>query len=215
MKNYLTKILNSFRNWRQVKIHKSGWGAVFAIYSARNFKASIVLPTVLSILSISLCFLSRISTFLMVKYMSEMTIQIVPMVLGFVLSGYALFMGLNDSTSVKDLLNYKPKDRDCTLFQDLNTVFAVVLYSSFLTCILGVTIGFICSLEIKSFDFYRPYIDITNRIVLFILLFMIYYTINSIKDVVINIFNYGQYIQAKNDRIKKAAQERQSEKNNL
>ena len=29
----------------------------------------------------------------------------------------------------------------------------------------------------------------------FVLMFLMYYTINAIKDVVINIFNFGQYVQ--------------------
>lgn len=50
--------------------------------------------------------------------------------------------------------------------------------------------------NIPSPKFLMKYCEIYNWICFYVLLFFLFYTINAIKDVVINIFNFGQYVQA-------------------
>ena len=115
--------------------------------------------------------------------------------LGFTLSGYALMMGLSNSEFIQGLINFKEEGKEYSLFQSLNTVFAVVLGMMFLTTLVG---AFACVIVKAEISLPERWVDFTNAynwFSLFVLIFLMYYTINAIKDIVINIFNFGQYVQ--------------------
>ena len=159
-------------------IYYPGWGVVWKIYSRENLKKSIWLPLVLTVVSFA-------STILSVG----------PNMLGFTLSGYALMMGLSNSEFVRGLINFKEEGKDYSLFQSLNTIFAVVLGMMFLTTIVGAFACIVVKAEISLPEAWSSFINAYNWVCLFVLMFLMYYTINAIKDVVINIFNFGQYVQ--------------------
>lgn len=65
----------------------------------------------------------------------------------------------------------------------------------FLTTLVGAFTCIIIKAEISLPKDLDDLTDMYNWICLFILMFLMYYTINAIKDIVINIFNFGQYVQ--------------------
>lgn len=152
-------------------IYDPGWGVVWRIYSKENLKKSIWLPLILTVVSFAVCFFSKKNPLGLIEYVGSTILSVGPNMLGFTLSGYALMMGLSNSEFIQGLINFREEGKEYSLFQSLNTVFAVVLGMMFLTT------------------------DMYNWICLFILMFLMYYTINAIKDIVINIFNFGQYVQ--------------------
>ena len=96
---------------------------------------------------------------------------------------------------VRGLINFKEEGKDYSLFQSLNTIFAVVLGMMFLTTIVGAFACIVVKAEISLPEAWSSFINAYNWVCLFVLMFLMYYTINAIKDVVINIFNFGQYVQ--------------------
>ena len=176
-------------------IYGSGWKIVWRIYSRGNLIVSLCLPIVLTVLSFIVCLLSKKEPIVFLDYVSSLILSIGPNMLGFTLSGYALMMGMSNSEFIQALINFREKDKEYSLYQSLNTVFAVVLGTMFVIILTGAFASIVIEAEIQM-----PYIlsDMTiwyNWSCLFVLLFLMFYTINSIKDIVINIFNFGQFIQ--------------------
>lgn len=131
----------------------------------------------------------------LIEYVASTILSVGPNMLGFTLSGYALMMGLSNSEFVRGLINFKEEGKDYSLFQSLNTIFAVVLGMMFLTTIVGAFACIVVKAEISLPEAWSSFINAYNWVCLFVLMFLMYYTINAIKDVVINIFNFGQYVQ--------------------
>lgn len=177
-------------------ISAPGWNAVWAIYSVDNFWRSILLPILLSAFVLAICIYSDKHSIVFIEYVSSATLMIGPAILGFTLSGYALMMGLSSSEFIQGLAHYKEEGKSYSMFQSLNATFAVVLFMAFITTIMGVCADLFLKANISSPKFLMKYSEFYNWICFYVLLFFLFYTINAIKDVVINIFNFGQYVQA-------------------
>lgn len=173
-----------------------GWKAVWAIYSVNNLLRSIIPPGVLSAFVFSICICSDKPPTLFIAYASNATLLIAPAILGFTLSGYALMMGLSSSEFIRGLATYKAEGKSYTMFQSLNSTFAVVLWMAFITTIMGVCVDLLLKADVSFPESIADYCNVFNWTFFCILLFFLFYTINAIKDVVINIFNFGQYVQA-------------------
>lgn len=176
-------------------IYDPGWGVVWKIYSKENLRKSIYLPLILTVASFVVCFFSEKSSLSLIEYVASTILSVGPNMLGFTLSGYALMMGLSNSEFIQGLINFKEEGKEYSLFQSLNTVFAVVLGMMFLTTLVG---AFACVIVKAEISLPERWVDFTNAynwFSLFVLIFLMYYTINAIKDIVINIFNFGQYVQ--------------------
>lgn len=176
-------------------IYDPGWGVVWRIYSKENLKKSIWLPLILTVVSFAVCLFSKKNPLGLIEYVGSTILSVGPNMLGFTLSGYALMMGLSNSEFIQGLINFREEGKEYSLFQSLNTVFAVVLGMMFLTTLVGAFTCIIIKAEISLPKDLDDLTDMYNWICLFILMFLMYYTINAIKDIVINIFNFGQYVQ--------------------
>ena len=181
----------------KINIKHPGWKVAWTIYSKENLRKSLVLPLVLSITTITICLFSGQDPIYLLSYLADMIIRVVPVVLGFILSGYALIMGLNDSKYINGLKSFRPNGH--SLFQSLNSTFAIVLYVLFFTLIIGVVVGAVIEAKIFISLPNENFVVIYNWAWVFLISFFLYYAINSIKDIVINIFNFGQYSQSKYD----------------
>lgn len=184
---------------RMNTISNPGWNAVWSIYSKNNLFSSISSPALLTVLVIWMCSCSDISPIEYISFVSSLIVSIGPNLLGFTLSGYALMMGLSNSEFVKGLIRYKEPKKKYSMFQALNSTFAMVLGSMFVTTLVGVLSEIIVKVEVSLPNHYLKYTNGYNWICLSIILFLLFYTINSIKDIVINIFNFGQYVQVCED----------------
>lgn len=178
------------------KLISPGWPAVWFIYSLDNLWRSVLIPFVLTFLSLIVCFFSDKSPIVLLTYISDVIVSVCPSILGFTLSGYALMMGLSDSAFIKGLMRYKEEGKPHSMFQSLNSTFAIVLGVAFITTIVGVVAGIIIKADINLPNSLLCYSNIYNWLCLSFLFFLLFYTINSIKDIVVNIFNFGQYVQA-------------------
>lgn len=185
--------------WRGEKMGKKitdpGWGAVFQCYTLHNFRRSVVWPLIIAILVVVFTMSSTVSPTILIDAVTTISLTIAPTVLGFTLAGYALMMGMSGSKVMQPIMDgEKP-----TLFQKLNSTFAIVLGASFITtlfCVfVKVSMSFVSQLSALN---YNLKICI-KAFTLFILVFLLIYTIFSIRDITINIFNFGQFAQTYHD----------------
>ena len=103
------------------------------------------------------------------------------------------------------------KDRNekkYSLFQIVNSTFAIVMGAIICTFLYGTFCQFIQKAQVP-FLFSKGF-DCFNYLVLFLLLFSLYYSICSLLDIVINIFNLGQFA---NTLAKRKYQENENKKN--
>jgi len=177
----------------------SGWYAVWRIYSAKNLRQSLYAPFALTAGCFIICaFFTGKDSFELLSFIAGLIVTIVPGILGFTLTGYALLMGFCNSDILNGLKKHKPQGREHSMFQILNSTFAVVLYVLFFTTLLGSFVSIIIKAEIPMCPYIIQYAECYNYLWFFVLVLALFYAINSIKDIVINIFNFGQYVQNHN-----------------
>ena len=172
-----------------------GWGAVFQCYSLQNLRRSVVFPLIMALIVTVCTMASSISPTVLINAVTTISLTIAPTVLGFTLAGYALMMGMSGSKVMQPIMDgEKP-----TLFQKLNSTFAIVLGASFITTLCGVFVKIGMSF-ISYLSAFNDNLKICIKaFTLFMLVFLLIYTILSIKHITINIFNFGQFAQTYHD----------------
>ena len=182
-------------------IYYPGWGVVWKIYSRENLKKSIWLPLVLTVVSFAICFFSGKASLDLIEYVYREILSDSPdiAIANTTMRKHTepMKQELMNLVALKKMLDecIVKEGKDYSLFQSLNTIFAVVLGMMFLTTIVGAFACIVVKAEISLPEAWSSFINAYNWVCLFVLMFLMYYTINAIKDVVINIFNFGQYVQ--------------------
>lgn len=135
-----------------------------------------------------------------------------PSIIGFVLSGYVLIVGFSGSDFLLSLA--KPRKDNYTLFQVLNSTFAVVIAIMIVTYAIGALYGFVVAC-----DFVWPlkikWLCIVYNFIAFLLIdFIFFYAVFSLVDIVVNIFNMGQMANVIAERKIEAIQSKKETENN-
>ena len=168
----------------------TGWKVAFSIYPEIYFKKSLVKPGALWGISLIVFFcFSETDSLDMLGWMADFIKSSFPSILGFILTGHALIVGFSGSDFILHLAKDR-KDSDTTLLQDTNTTFTIVIASMVLNLLIGAVVGFLLKAELPCWDY--DLAKIVNAIVFSVVLFVFYYSVCSLFDVVISIFNLGQ-----------------------
>lgn len=162
-----------------------GLKAIFQNYTLIDFGKDSVIPLVITIIISLLFFCGESSSYTVLNSIVEMTISILPCILGLVVAGYTILISFYWSDLAK-----KIKDKDEVngpkLLMSLNSSFAAV--------ILFITIALLYTIIIKvvsSFGITCIHSDIINMIVLAVLLYLDFFSFFALKDSVIDLFNIG------------------------
>ena len=181
----------------------TGWRTVWRIYPLKNLYKGIIKPIILTSCTCFICFISEKSSLEHIDFLCDVIITTFPSIIGFILTAYALIIGFSSS----DIISYLAKsgvNKKYSLFQIVNSTFAVVMGFMICTFLIGAFCSFIQQAEIPFLIHdLTPYF---NGIVLFVLIFCFFYSICSLLDIIINIFNLGQFanILAKRKDINKS-----------
>lgn len=172
----------------------TGWGGVFSIYPIRKFGKGCILPGILLILSIVAFFFGKADALPLIMKVSGFITAGFPSIIGFILTGYALLIGFSGTEMFGNMAR-NIVDNEHSYFQIVNAIFAVVLGIVICTYIIGCVVDIVVGMEIVwpfAFGNYKYY----NNIVLFVFLFIFYYSIFALVDIIVNVFNIGQYANA-------------------
>lgn len=169
----------------------TGWKAVRRLYPLYYFRKNIWRPIVLELICVPFIFLSDVSLFNQIKSLCGFVNGGYPSIVGFVLSGYALLIGFSNSDIIKAMSKKTSVNRPA-MFQLINTTFAVILFILIITLITSLILNIFCNAEVPMLLYPQLY-PYVNGFVLFSFLFLVLYSMCSLLDVVINIFNFGQY----------------------
>ena len=142
---------------------------------------------------VAYCF-SEADALSLIQKVSDFITSGFPSIIGFVLTGYALLIGFSGTELFGGMARSCVDNKDHSYFQLVNSIFAAVLGIVVLTYMVGCVIGLVVSMEIE-WPFSKGYKCFIN-IVLFAFLFLFYYSIFALVDIIVNIFNIGQYANA-------------------
>ncbi|MEL3904420.1 MAG: hypothetical protein P1P63_04845 [Treponemataceae bacterium] len=169
-----------------------GWKKAFSLYSKKYFWKASILPLILTSASFLVSVQSSKSPIFYIRLLSETILDISPGVIGFLLSGYAIIIGFSSNEVVR-FMSKKSDTSDKTLYQRQNAVFAVSIFSLLVGLVIAIFVNFILKAEINYFH-NDIAANIFNNCILLLLLYVIYFSVFSIKDMIINVFNFGQMI---------------------
>ena len=174
-----------------------GWETVFKLYTRKKFWEPSKRPLTCTLVVLPVFIFSTQTSLFFISEITNLIITIIPNVLGFLLGGYALLMGFSGSNIVETMS--KSKDNKPTLYQKQNTVFAVALFALFIGLVAGLIVELILKAQIIVPLPYADYLPIEqfNYGILSLLCYILFYAVFAIKDMVINVFNFGQLIHLK------------------
>lgn len=151
-----------------------------------------VIPLCMAIcLSFILIMLGEVSPFSVLEKICNMIISITSTLLSFSLAGYTLLVGLNLISTLKPKGNNEKADNnEVTLYEKINIVFSFYLIMQILTLLFSVVVSI---LTLSPISIPEPFPDIVNDFCIIILLFLFFYELFLLKDLVIIIYNYSLF----------------------
>ena len=194
------------------KKYKPGWKSVWAIYPKRNLRKNVWRPIVFAAFAACCYCCSSKSACELIGLVSGWITSGFPSIIGFVLSGYVLIVGFSGSDFLLSLA--KPRKDNYTLFQILNSTFAVVIAILIVTYAIGAIYSFVVSCDIE-WPLKIQWLCIVYNFMAFLLIdFFFFYAVFSLVDIVVNIFNMGQMANVIAERKIEAIQSEKESENN-
>ena len=170
-----------------------GLAGLISIYPMHNFWRSIKYPLLIDFCLLLIVLIFKADIYCQIKFLTETIMSVVPNVLGFILTGYTVIISVTESKYLKLMVKPLPS-KHITLYQTVNSTFAFVLITLCVTLLIGFISNYVVKADLKIIDCLSGCVDIINSTFLFVLIFLFLYSIFAIKDVVINVFNFGQFI---------------------
>lgn len=174
----------------------TGWSGVFDTYPIRKLCKGTIFPSVFLIASIAIyCLGENHDTIALMKDVAGIITSGFPSIIGFVLTGYALIIGFSGTELVGKMACIEADEKGHSYFEVVSSIFAVVLGVVVSTYIIACIVSYIIELHIL-WPFDTNCADCFNTVCFFIFLFVFYYSIFALLDIIVNVFNIGQYSNA-------------------
>lgn len=174
----------------------TGWNGVFSIYPLRKLWKGAIIPFLFLVVSIVVYFFGENhSPIDLMNNLADIIISGFPSIIGFVLTGYALIIGFSGTELVGKMACIEVDQEGHSYFEVVSSIFAVVLGVVVLTYIIACLVSYALELQIL-WPFDNNYADCFNTVCFFIFLFLFYYSLFALLDIIVNVFNIGQYANA-------------------
>ena len=174
----------------------TGWNGVFSVYPLRKLWKGAIIPFLFLVVSIVVYFFGENhSPIDLMNNLVDIIISGFPSIIGFVLTGYALIIGFSGTELVVKMACIEVDQEGHSYFEVVSSIFAVVLGVVVLTYIIACLVSYALELQIL-WPFDNNYADCFNTVCFFIFLFLFYYSLFALLDIIVNVFNIGQYANA-------------------
>lgn len=174
----------------------TGWNGVFSVYPLRKLWKGAIIPFLFLVISIAVYFMGEKHTPIdLMKKVADIITSGFPSIIGFVLTGYALIIGFSDTELVGKMACVEVDEKGHSYFEVVSSIFAMVLGVVVSTYIAACLVSYVLELQI-SWPFDDNCADCFNTLCFFIFLFIFYYSIFALLDIIVNVFNIGQYANA-------------------
>lgn len=192
---------------------KFGIPGVLSLYTWKDFKKSLKYPLPFTLVVFAVFVVFSEDTYQLICDVVNLAVSVIPTIIGFVLAGYALLVGFGN----KEFLMFLSKTRAGrpTLYQGLNSVFAFSLLFQLMFLIFASFVYFLIKLNFDLIFISNQVSYITNLLTLFVLIFGFFYSLFSVKDMIANVFSFGQmhHYKIKKDIKKKKEEETKNQAN--
>lgn len=170
------------------------WHGVFRRYSKGNLLHSIYKSLILFIFFVIILFFTQLPCIEIVLYLSQLVCQVYPSLVGFTLAAYAIILGINNK-QLQQKLTSQLDNNGKTQLMNVLTSFTIVFGSLCLTLIIGVLENlFTFSIQTGNMYFIKIFGSHIYNFLYFFLAFFISYSLMSLFDIVLNIYNLGRLI---------------------
>lgn len=174
----------------------TGWNGVFSVYPLRKLWKGAIIPFLFLVVSIAVYFIGeKHSPIVLMNKVADIIIAGFPSIIGFVLTGYALIIGFSGTELVGKMACIEVDPEGHSYFEVVSSIFAVVLGVVVSTYIIACLVSYILELQIL-WPFDSNCTDCFNTVCFFMFLFLFYYSIFALLDIIVNVFNIGQYANA-------------------
>jgi hypothetical protein len=173
--------------------HNGGFKTLCIIYfkngrfiKSKQMWSSIIITFVLSFILLSLIDSTRILEILNKSILK--IVSIIPTILGFTLTGYALLLSFSSSEFMDKITDQN--DEGYSFYQHFSSIFAWSIIIQATTLF----IAFIISV-VSDYNLDCQYAEIINGCVFVIIMFFSLYSLLLVSRLVLNVFSFGQVIQ--------------------
>lgn len=174
----------------------TGWNGVFSVYPLRKLLKGAIVPFLFLVISIIVYIAGeKHSPIALMNKVADIIISGFPSIIGFVLTGYALIIGFSGTELVGKMACIEVDQERHSYFEVVSSIFAVVLGVVVLTYIIACLVSYVLELQVL-WPFNNKYADCFNTVCFFIFLFLFYYSIFALLDIIVNVFNIGQFANA-------------------
>ena len=172
--------------------YKMGLKGLLSIYPKMNLLKSAAIPFLIDIVLMIIIIKFKADIYYLIVFIAGIISSVIPNVLGFILTGYAVIISVTETKYLKIMVK-RIQGKNTTLYQTVNSTFAFVLLSLTITLIVGAIINIIVNAKFVI-DLHANCLCCINRVCLFVLIFLLLYSLFAILDVIVNIFDFGQFI---------------------
>lgn len=193
--------------------HRVDLLGLLSIYPKDKIIKGAVLPALLTLIICGYLLMSGESSQEFLKEVVDSTVSVLPNLLGFLLGGYTILIGFGDKELLKSTTTIV-KGRSISLFQMLSSIFALTIFIQALALGIALVMHFTLLIHLKPGDgvmnfFFKaaPYV---NGTALPLVLFLLLYSVLSLRDMVMNVFGFAQqyHLSLTKDRLQDEYQTR-------
>lgn len=166
---------------------ESGWKKVSKFYAAKDFLKDSLIPAVISGL-ITVWVLTGFSdTFEILNNILNLSLEILPVILSLLIASYAIVLTIYWSDYGKKIRKIEVGKK---LLSNLNSGFAAILMIMILGLLVCIVVQVVIWADLNTNSYLVA--QAVNSIALFFILFILCFSVYSLKDIIANIFNLGE-----------------------
>lgn len=174
------------------KTKNFGIKAILKLYDLKLLWKGAKFPLIVTIIIVGVfVFIGKMDKEI-IKTVVDLILSIIPSLLGFVLSGYALLIGFGNIEIIAKKRQVDVEDGKPTLYQKVSTVFAIALIMQIILLVFTFILKVLLQVDLPCMFDNCIACDIVNYLVFTFLIFGLLYVTVMIKDLVLNIFNFSQ-----------------------
>ena len=177
------------------KTHLPGFKGLCVIYSWKKFWKSIIKPLITTLFIFLLFLLFSSDIIGIIKVLVELSLNVMPNLLGFLLGGYAIVISFGNENFLKSTSLISEK-KPVSKYQIFSGIFAATTLSIAFSLIVAFLFSIVSLVPVPLFvpDIL---IKIINYLALFLMLFVGIYAIFQIPTMIFNIFDFSQMFHIK------------------
>lgn len=174
----------------------TGWKTVFRLYNGKDAFKDWIIPIFLSLITVVVVYIFTPDTYKVLTKIVDISLSILPAIVSLLLAAYAIVLTVFWSEYGKSIRRYENGRK---LLMNLNSSFAAIILFMIVGLIISVLLQVIISIEIISYS--MSIFKIANLTGIFLIVFILFLSIFSLKDITINIFGLGQITSIFDDDI--------------